>query len=402
MTDDVQPTYDAALAYPPPDPCAVDGVAPSYAEQLITIIRGFISMYSVLPAVDTELVLALYVIATHIGVAFDAFPYLAITSETKQSGKTRLMEVLSFLSHRPRIFTAMTDAVLFQLVRSGDLTLFIDEQEALGSGATSQRRAILNVGYRRGQTVPRAKAGATDGIVEWPVYCPKVFVLIGDMSETLRDRAITIRLSRATPSGQFSWNSAKMFGLEICTMIDALVGMMRDHILNTYHALPRMSWLPDRDEELWRPLFAVCAVLLPATYTGRLERIAADLSAMKTAPARRVVDLHGADDAATDTALAAQLLTDLLAVMIHEQITTADAIAALRALPRGPWRALRGTGLTARDMAHLLARFDGVKPRVLRLVSRARKTTKDTKRGYRRADVARAIARLNTTAPAGL
>jgi len=61
------------------------------------------------------LVLALWSLATHVHDAFDAFPYLGITSPTKRCGKTRTAEVLELVCARPSRTVAITPAALFVL-----------------------------------------------------------------------------------------------------------------------------------------------------------------------------------------------------------------------------------------------------------------------------------------------
>src|SRR5207247_3545549 len=54
---------------------------------------------------------------------------------------------------------------------------------------TTLFRSVLNGGYRKGATVTRR--GLT-----YAVYSPKVFILIGDVFDTLRDRSIVIEMWR--------------------------------------------------------------------------------------------------------------------------------------------------------------------------------------------------------------
>lgn len=123
--------------------------------------------------------LALWAAGTHIYEIFDAFGYLVITAATKRAGKTRLMELLSFVSARSHPAADITPAALFYLVENEQPTLMIDEAERF---AASQKdfRAVINSGYRRGGMVTRRLGHE---VRHYKVYCPKVFVLIGDVYE---------------------------------------------------------------------------------------------------------------------------------------------------------------------------------------------------------------------------
>ena len=99
----------------------------------------------------------LYCAMTHVTDAFDYLPYLAITSGTKQSGKTSLRMLLSFFCAEPWIISARpTEAVLFRKIEQKEPSIFIDECDRIfDSEHNGALYAILNAGNRRGETVPR-------------------------------------------------------------------------------------------------------------------------------------------------------------------------------------------------------------------------------------------------------
>lgn len=335
--------------------------------------------------------LALWAAATHLWPDFDAFPYLTITSDTKRSGKTRLSEVLSFLSANSKNMAGMTAATLFRSIRDDNPTIFIDEAETLSSESADVMRSVLNVGYRRGQTIPRmGKAG----VEEWPAFCPKVFVLIGDVFDTLRDRSIIIRMQRGQAPSRFLYEPAKADGEGLRDQVHEHVSTYKDRIIDAYMTHAGLSFLQDRDEEIWLPLFAVCAVLCPDRVT-ELTRVAVDMATEKSVTARRhtEIQMQAAEREASDTEYSERLLTDSALVFLtskHKHMHTHALLDALHALPTGPWRKFRGEGLSAIDMANLLDRY-GVKPRLVRGgTGRASKVG----RGYRRADIDAAAKQL--------
>jgi hypothetical protein len=63
---------------------------------LLNELRSFVCRYVVLSECQAT-VIALWVLHTHLMDSFDVTPYLDINSAEKQSGKTRLLEVLKVM-----------------------------------------------------------------------------------------------------------------------------------------------------------------------------------------------------------------------------------------------------------------------------------------------------------------
>lgn len=376
------------------------------SRDLFSTIQAYIEQYSTFSNPDYSFVCALWAAGTHLfprpeqtadgsytipAVTFDAFPYMVITSDTKRSGKTRTSEVLSPLAARTRNFSGASAAAVFRSIRHDCPTMINDEAELLAGEGASMMRSVLNAGYRRGQTVPRAGGDNESGVEEWPVYCPKVFVLIGDVYDTLRDRSIVIRMQRAEAKTRFVFERAMAEGRELGAKLKAAVDSNRDRISQDYNGHKGLPFLSDRDEEIWLPLFSVCAVLAPAR-VEELKRIAVDMATEKTSPARRYVNLQGAEEAAEDDEYSRRLLRDLASVFAGKErsIFTKDAITRLHELVTGPWRKFRGAGLTAIDLANMLSRY-GLEPKLVRIGGKKGQVA----RGYQRADVERAAKALS-------
>lgn len=351
-------------------------------------LEEYIQQYVTLASPDYAFAAALWAVGTYLWPHFDAFPYLVITSDVKRSGKSRFGEVLSFVASNPRSFAGMTPATLFRSIRDENPTVFIDEAETLSSEAANTMRAVLNVGYRRGQSIPRMEKG---GVREWPVYCPKVFILIGDVYDTLRDRSIIVRMQRGEPATRFVYNQAHAEGAALRERIASIVEEQAHVFQGRYNRHAGVPFLPDRDEEIWLPLFVICEELAP-NRVKELQRVAADLAVEKTQESRRYVNLLGAEREAEDDEFARRLVRDLLVVMNGaKRIHTQDAIEKLHALPTGPWRKFRGEGLTATDMSNLLARF-GIKPTTIRIGGK--KADAKVAKGYKVEHVTAAVKAL--------
>lgn len=365
---------------------------------LLQSLRDYITQYVTFPDPQGYATIAsLWAIGTYLWPYFDAFPYLVITSDTKRSGKTRCAELMSFVCANPYNMAGMTAATMYRIIRDEKPTVFVDEAETLSSEAASMMRAVLNVGYRRGQTIPRTGEGGK--VEQWPAYCPKAFILIGDVYDTLRDRSIILRMRRAEASRRFLYDAAKAEGNDLGERIQALMDDVRGAIVERYTRHPGLPFLQDRDEEIWTPLFAICEVVAPAE-VDTLTRIVADMAAEKTAPARRLTNLQEkaslekAERDALDDEYATRLLRDLASIINgHAVLPSQKALEMLHDLPTAPWRKFRGDGLTAINMADMLRRF-GVHAKYIRPRAKHRGDRPKVARGYHRADVLKAAKQL--------
>lgn len=361
------------------------------SRNIIRSIQDYLETYVSFADPGHSFAAALWVIGTYLWPDFDAFPYLIITSHTKRSGKSRLMELLSFVCCNPQVGAGLTAAMIFRQIKDTNPTIFIDEAETLSSESQDLMGAVLNAGYRKGTTVPRM---TVQGIEHFPVYCPKVFILIGDVKDTLRDRAIILTMQRAEAPTRFVYGTAKAEGAALGTLVKELADEQRAAIVALYTKHAPLAFVTDRDEEIWMPLLCICEVMA-AHQATQLHRVIVDMATLKTADARRYVDLRGAEENAQDREYAERLVHDMLTACDKDPVLwTADALRKLKAIPTAPWRKFRGDGLTAIDMGNLLSRF-GIAPKVIREPgSSGRQGTGKVSRGYRRADLAKAAKNL--------
>ncbi len=351
-------------------PGAVDGAA-TLAE-----VEAFICRYVVLPK-PARLPVALWAIATHSFDLFDAFAYLSLSSPTPRCGKSRLLEILELLVARPWHGTAPTEAALFRFIESNQPTLLLDEVEALSKRKASDRDsavlAVLNAGYKRGQTVPRCVGNSHD-LQNFRVYCPKAFACIGHLPPTLADRSIVIPMQRRAPGemvARFRFERARREAAPIRTAAEEAVKGLAEEIKKTYGELPELSFLTDRDEEMFSPLFAVCAVLATAR-VKELERSAKSLSDAKAGDA-------------VDDSLPLRLLHDVHSIWPRGQSNRLgrDLLADLKAVEDGPWQA--DSKLNPRQLARRLRPFE--------VFNRQVKTDCGNGKGYVLAEVERAVSR---------
>jgi hypothetical protein len=173
--------------------------------KLLNEVEELITQFVILPSEHAKTALALYAVHTWVIDAAHATPYLIILSAEKQSGKTRLVEVLTFAVREPCKTANASGPALFQIIALKKPTLFLDESDATfaaRSDRTEDLRGILNAGNRPGAIAIR---GGKDGDPrEYPTFCAKVLTGIdtGKLPDTIIDRGIVIRMRRRTPTEQ--------------------------------------------------------------------------------------------------------------------------------------------------------------------------------------------------------
>ena len=359
---------------------------------VITKIETYIDKYVALSDSAYTLPLALWTMGTHIYNEFDAYPYLVITSLTKRSGKTRCSEVLSFLSANPRNFSAMSGAALYRVIEQEHPTIVFDEAETLSSEAASTQRSVLNVGYRKGQLIPRV--GIRGAVENFDTYCPKMFVLIGDVYDTLKDRSIILPMRRQEPKERFLYTLAKNEGNAIAAELGRITRKNKAAILAQYQVHTGLDFLGDRDEEIWTPLFILAYMFCPDRMET-LKHAAMDMATEKTADSKRYINLKDQEGKAVEEEYAQKLLIDLYGLFLDGSrvLSTVRALDGLRAIPVAPWRKFRGSGLSAHDLRNMLSRF-GVKPVTVREPKAGKGEYGKVLRGYKKVDVERAVQSL--------
>jgi Protein of unknown function (DUF3631) len=369
----------AAVKNGQPDDKPLPVVEPDEIGTLLNEIEAFAARYVVFPGESERVALVLWTAHSHALRGSHATPYLLIVSPEKRSGKTRVAEVLELLVARPWRVTGASEAAIFRKIAQDRPSLILDEIDAI-FGSYSERteplRAILNAGNRPGAVVARCVGEKGDQVRDFPVYCAKCLVGIdrGDrIPDTIRDRAVTIRMRRKTdaePTEKFRY---RFVSGEIEPLAVRLAGWgdaASELLLAADPELP--PELDDRAAEAWEALVAI-ADLAGGEWPYRAREAA--------------VELSGDDDFAEESHGTMLLGAVRDAFGDSDRMATSDLLATINAdeeLPFGGWR--DGSGLDSRRLAKLLRPF-GVRPKVIRLDDGT------TPRGYTREMLADAWAR---------
>jgi hypothetical protein len=339
-----------------PRPRSKPTVPPPATADLLRHVGTFIRRFVILPSAAGYLTVALFVLHTWAFEAAHATPYLVVESPEKQSGKTRLLEVLELLCWEPLKVASITAAALFQSVNGHHSTLLIDEADAIFAGNSERNedlRAVLNAG-----NVPGSKAirGGKDGNpIVYDVYCPKAIagIATGRLPDTVRDRAIVVAIDRKPKHERVERLRRHRLEGELEALREQLRAwaLAYQEGLHAYDLPEPLEQISDRLEEAWEPLLAI-ADLAGGKYPMKARDAAQELASE-------------GDDAASP---AHTLLIALREVFADEDKLASRQIAARlnenEQLPFGAWN--DGKGITPAEIARLLKRYR-IKPRTVRL-----------------------------------
>lgn len=371
------------LADAPPDR------TPTSLPELVERVESFIRRFVVLTSAQSTAV-ALWVAHTHLAEAAEATPYIAVTSPERQSGKSRVLEVLDCLVPHPLRAASVSEAALFRIIAEEGSTILLDEVDAIFIKRNDREdlRALLNAGYRRGAHIVRCEiVGKTITPRRFDGFCPKALAGIGQLPDTVADRSIPIRLQRKHRGERIERFNQKRMRPHGEAIRDELALATDDPELieRLQIALPDLpEELDDRAQDGWEPLLAI-ADLLGGEWPARARAAA--------------VELH-TDGAPTESAgilLLRHLSTIFEELTSRDEIPSSDLLDRLVEIEQGPWPAWWGKDVEAgrhRGPASKLARLlkpYGVEPKKVG-------PRESRQQGYRRADLEPVWARY-TDAP---
>jgi hypothetical protein len=372
----------------PPIPIvqAVDGAG------LLGELRAAFTRYVVFPSPQAADAVTLWTAATHAQPAWEHAPRLAVVSPLKRCGKSRLLDVVAETCHAPLITVNATIAAVVRSIGADPPTLLVDEADTLWgtrkqADANEDLRGLLNAGHQRNR--PMLRWDVTSRTAEQlDTFAMALLAAIGELPDTIMDRAIVVRMRRRAPGEQVQPYLTRRDAPPLNGLRDQLATWARAHLRVLQHAAPAMP-LEDRAADTWEPLVAI-ADLAGGDWPARARNAAA---AMTAAEAQQE----------EDTAASVRLLADLRQVFQTtgaEALYTSTILEALHQLEDAPWADWYGHPLTTRDLAKLLRPYQVESKNVREHGGAPRK-------GYARADLQDAWARyvplhpLQASEPAG-
>jgi Protein of unknown function (DUF3631)/Toprim-like len=302
-------------------PKAQDGAA--LLDELVRFLRRFV----VLSEAQAHAI-ALWVLHTHAFEAASTTPYLNVSSAEKESGKTRLLEVLRLLVAKPWFTGRASAAALTRKIAKEAPTLLLDESDTAFKGEREYAealRGILNAGYRKGGNASVCvKAGGDWDVRDFPVFCPKAIAGIGELPDTVASRSIPIRLKRRAPSESvqdFFEDEAEEAAAPLRGRLEWWAKAALPTLKGARPLFP--AGLRDRTAECSRPLLAI-ADSADGDWPRRARGAAVELLAGKR----------------EDGSIRVRLLADIRRVRDRlggECVFTRDLIRELAADEEGPW-----------------------------------------------------------------
>jgi Protein of unknown function (DUF3631) len=338
--------------------------------ELLGEVAAMLARYVAFPSPAAHTAVTLWTAHCHAVGAFESTPRLALLSPEKGSGKTRCLEVLELLVPRPMHAVSATAAALFRAVEARQPTLLFDEADTyfgpMAKGDHEELRGLVNAGHRKGAVAYRCVGDPAHMEVRaYPAFCAVALAGIGDLPDTILDRAVLVRMRRRAPGEEvepFRRRKALKAGEDLRDALAAWMLTNRDHLADAEPQMP--PGLVDRPADVWEALLAV-ADLAGGDWPARARKAALELNAERVA---------------ADTSLGIALLRDIRAVFDSaDSMATEALLEQLCALEESPWGDLRGKPLDARGLARRLRPYD-VRPANVR-------TGEEVRKGYLRADL---------------
>ena len=142
--------------------------------------------------------IALWIVGTYLMDHWTRFPKLLVISPERECGKTTALEAIEGLVFKGKMASSITAAALVRCIEKDAPTVLIDEAD-LTLQDNKQLQAIINAGHTRRSAVrilSDESAGKKWEPKEMSLWCPQVIAGIGEFSDTLVSRSISIGLRR--------------------------------------------------------------------------------------------------------------------------------------------------------------------------------------------------------------
>ncbi len=312
---------------------------------LLTELHTTLCRYVVMPSPEATDAVVLWIAATHAQPSWEHATRLGITGPEKRCGKSRLLEIVKATCHEPLPAVHATTAALYRSIdRTDPPTLLFDEVDTLfgtkrAAEANEDLRALINAGHARGWPVLRC-VGPNQEVKAFASFAMAALAGIGDLPDTIADRAVNIRMRRRAPGETVLPYRTRRDGPILANLRDRLGTWAKAHLSHLHDAEPDMP-VEDRAADTWESLVAV-ADLAGGEWSERARLAAKILTA-------------AAAEGDTQGSLKLRLLTDLRTVFGEAQkLYTTTILDRLVALEDAPWSSMYGRTLTAADLSRHL------------------------------------------------
>jgi hypothetical protein len=342
---------------------------------LLDDVEAFLRRFLVMSD-DAFAIVAVWVAHVFAFAAFEFTPYLSITSATKRSGKSRLLELLEVIFGPLRsVSTAnISAASLFRLIDANHgLAVLFDEIDRIPKEKAEEFYGLINSGWRLGGKAHRQTGQKMEHLQAFSTFSPKVLAGIGQpLPDSTADRCLPIRMERKLKSETVERLRLRRATAEAAPLREAFMEWANKATLaRLQHAEPAFptSMTNDRLMDVSEPLFAICD-MAGSDWPARIRQAVVDTEATAEQIEEEELGI-----------LALRHVAETFAEQQVEKLFTHDLLAYMVRRDDAPWAEWWGdkvdagkTAAPAQRLGKLLKRF-GIHPKQVRIGA-------DTKKGY--------------------
>ena len=176
--------------------------------ELLDQVAAALRRYVVLPSDAATAAVVLWAAASHRAPVWHAAPRLVIKAPEKRCGKSRLLDLIEALCHQPLLTTNASPSAVYRSIGADPTdppTLLIDEADAIfgpkAAGDHEDLRGLINAGHQRNRRAIRWDASRRVR-EEIETFALVALAGIGDMPDTIEDRAVIVTMRRRAPDEQ--------------------------------------------------------------------------------------------------------------------------------------------------------------------------------------------------------
>lgn len=299
---------------------------------LLDEVAAAIARYCILPSPHALTGVVLWIACTHMTDAFEYAPRLVARSAEKRSGKSRLLEVVDALVHDPlRAVNATVSYIFRSLDRDGmPPTLLLDEADTIFGTKTKAEqnedlRGLLNAGFQRGLTFGRT-VGPQHTPTEFQTFAMAALAGIGQMPDTIEDRAVVVVMRRRKPSESVAPYRTRRDRPSLVELADQLAAWAAGVVDQATGHEPENLGVEDRAADVWEPLITVADKA-----GGRWPALAREAAAFMVSEA---------ETESEESSLNIKLLADIRDVFedqCADFLASAKVCELLRGIDESPW-----------------------------------------------------------------
>ncbi|MFI9269398.1 DUF3631 domain-containing protein [Kitasatospora sp. NPDC052896] len=321
---------------------------------LLDELQSAFARFVVLPSPHALAAVTLWVTASHLQPAWQHAPRLAVVGPAKRCGKSRLLDIITETVHEPLItVNASLPAVFRSITEEDPPTLLVDEADTLfGSTKAAERneelRGVLNAGHQRNRPALRIVGGGPEMRPgKFPTFAMAALAGIGNLPDTIMDRAVVIRMRRRAPAETVQpFRSARDIQ-PLHDLRDQVAGWLRPLLPTATGLFPDMP-VNDRAADTWEPLVAVADLAgghWPATARAACSVLCAQEASLEE------------DGDGAKIRILQDIRTVFAALGDSPTLATSTLVHQLRELEEAPWAEYGINGLTPRGLQLLLKDF---------------------------------------------